>query len=30
LFMENGRIVDQTDSAALRSDTALLDRYLSV
>ncbi len=30
LFIENGRIVDQTESARLRDDSALLDRYLSV
>jgi len=30
LFIENGRIVDQTDSPRLRDDSALLDRYLSV
>ena len=30
LFMENGRIVDHTDTAALRTDAALLDRYLAI
>ena len=30
VFMENGRIVDQTDTASLRTDTALLDRYLTI
>lgn len=30
LFIENGRIVDRTESARLREDSALLDRYLSV
>ena len=30
LFMENGRIVDWTDTASLRTDTALLDRYLAI
>jgi branched-chain amino acid transport system ATP-binding protein/urea transport system ATP-binding protein len=30
LFIENGRIVDQAESARLRDDSALLDRYLTV
>ena len=30
LFIENGVIVDQTESARLRNDNGLLDRYLSV
>jgi len=30
LFMENGRIVDGTDTAVLRTDAALLDRYLAI
>jgi branched-chain amino acid transport system ATP-binding protein/urea transport system ATP-binding protein len=30
LFMENGRIVDQTASERLRADASLLDRYLAV
>jgi branched-chain amino acid transport system ATP-binding protein/urea transport system ATP-binding protein len=30
LFMENGRIVDQTESARLRDERGLLDRYLAV
>jgi urea transport system ATP-binding protein len=30
LFMENGRIVDQMDTASLRTDKALLDRYLAI
>ena len=30
LFMENGRIVDGIDTALLRTDTALLDRYLAI
>ena len=30
LFVENGRIVDQSQSTRLRDDATLLDRYLSV
>jgi urea ABC transporter ATP-binding protein UrtE len=30
LFMENGRIVDETESARLREDRGLVERYLSV
>ncbi len=30
LFVENGRIVDQSESTRLRDDATLLDRYLSV
>jgi len=30
LFVENGRIVDQSASTRLRDDATLLDRYLSV
>ncbi len=30
LFVENGRIVDQSESTRLRDDPTLLDRYLSV
>jgi branched-chain amino acid transport system ATP-binding protein/urea transport system ATP-binding protein len=30
LFIENGRIVEETESARLRDDLALLDRYVSV
>jgi branched-chain amino acid transport system ATP-binding protein/urea transport system ATP-binding protein len=30
LFMENGRVVSETGSASLRTDSSLLDRYLSV
>ena len=29
-FIENGRIVAQSPTAALRDDSALLERYLSV